>query len=1105
MIASAEDNDANLHEQNQIQVKTSVPKSAKTHRASSAAKPDCFAPLSVVPHHGCTNPSARCMSRRTDTLAPIVPLPLGRRFGWLALVVMAACMAAHYAHAVDIPPPIKISAGLLDRAGVVHLTAGRETTIALQPAGSASVALLIDGQKVTSTVAVDAPLKWTPTRFGATRLEFLITTNTTVWTSTFQAVVTLNDWRWIQPAPVGADLRDAVRAGDRWCVVGDAGTVFLCNAAGAFKPVYLHTAQRFNAVAYADGRYMLGGDDHDPLLRQPSETVWTSVDALHWEPMSNSPPTSVNDIIFANRKWVSVGNGGAIYHWLGTGGWQKLPTPTTADLRAITYAAGSWVAVGDAILTSTDGVVWTVRTGPSNLTSVAYGNSRWVVASVRAGFFSSSVWQSSDLATWTYAASANGPQRAVAFIYDRFITGPNGGILYSVDGLNWKAESDPDFYVRPNAIVSDGPAAIMVAPGGDMRFSSDGGRHWTRFNPLTVQHPREITALAYGEGKFVGSRGYLNGAIQMISSADGTNWLSSEVAVARTALAYPNEKISSITHRAGTFVAAGYNLLLTSADGETWIKRDPIERDAYISVVSSPSVYVALARPRLYYLPSSIYTSDDGITWTKRASGLPNAMKEVKHGGPQGFVLVGTGGRIMTSPDGVSWTPRTSNTTWPLFHVAWSSDVGYLVTSGSVLLRSTDGVTWMTVDLPGASASAIVTTPHGALMVAGDGALYSGNGIDWVAGPMPVPVDGFALGPSALLGFDGSRSPRSMLMHSLVAPASSGVSAVRMSPGEALQLLSARGGDVQWQHNGRNVGPGATTYFRVLDLQPANAGIYNAWSPEGGRFDTTIVGLVPKAKVAGGGAAEVGSDIRHPNGNTFDQVQLDSAAATIIADPGQITRVSFLDLTDDIVQVEFSGAGSLSLVLDSPSGPSPAIRYNQPGVVYMKGHAGIVITGADATTNVSVFSVGRTTAVNQALFRDDVSYDGVADIAFIAISSVDGKFGGVRAANASYFATKGHTGILAPDVEFGGPVFVADVHAAESATAVLRLGRAADIRVTGGDLFQGNQQPVQVSGFAQLRFTDGSTSAGRLLPANACRGRLVLNGSDVTDQIVVNP
>ncbi|HRE80904.1 MAG TPA: hypothetical protein PLN52_07635, partial [Opitutaceae bacterium] len=81
-------------------------------------------------------------------------------------------------------------------------------------------------------------------------------------------------------------------------------------------------------------------------------------------------------------------------------------------------------------------------------------------------------------------------------------------------------------------------------------------------------------------------------------------------------------------------------------------------------------------------------------------------------------------------------------------------------------------------------------------------------------------------------------------------------------------------------------------------------------------------------------------DITHPaTGNVYDQFLLTGASASITADPGQIARISYIDLNDDIVQVEFSGAGTLTITLTNPSGPAVAVNYNQPTVSYMKGHA----------------------------------------------------------------------------------------------------------------------------------------------------------------------
>jgi hypothetical protein len=306
----------------------------------------------------------------------------------------------------------------------------------------------------------------------------------------------------------------------------------------------------------------------------------------------------------------------------------------------------------------------------------------------------------------------------------------------------------------------------------------------------------------------------------------------------------------------------------------------------------------------------------------------------------------------------------------------------------------------------------------------------------------------------------------------------------------------------QWQRNGGATGPAASSIV-IGQVNVAETGIYTARVTDGGATTLVhgILGIRTTAKVVGS-AEEVGTDIKHPNGNLYDQMLLRGSAATVTADPGQVTRVSLVDLGGDIVQIEFSGAGTMSVCLDNATGPVAAANYNQPGVTYMQGHPSIVITGANETTNVGVFSVGRANAVNQAIFRD-ISYEGTAGLGFIAISSANGKFGGIYAGNATFFQSRGPTGIYAPGVEFTGPIYLNDIIAGSDALPMLMTGGAADVRVTGGDMQQVNVRPIQVSGITQLRFTSGSTSHGAVLPMQTNRGVFEEDGSDVTARIVV--
>ena len=326
-----------------------------------------------------------------------------------------------------------------------------------------------------------------------------------------------------------------------------------------------------------------------------------------------------------------------------------------------------------------------------------------------------------------------------------------------------------------------------------------------------------------------------------------------------------------------------------------------------------------------------------------------------------------------------------------------------------------------------------------------------------------------------------------------------------VNAGDSITLTAAAIGatSFQWQRNGVDLAGATGASLTLTNVQPANAGVYFVRASEGSatrRSEPAVVALASASKVIGA-ASEVGPNIVHQNGNVYDQVLLEGAAATITADPGQIVRMSYIDANDDIVQVEFSGAGALTVALDNPSGPATPVKYNQ-SVTYMKGQAAIVVGGVDATTNLSIFSVGRANAVNQALFRSEVAYDGMADISLVAIAPASGAIGGVRTANARYTGSSGLVGVYAPRVAISGPLFIGNVAASGAGVPVIVTGSAGDVRITGGSLQEPNGAAVQVDGMTRIQMAAGTDSHGNLQPAQALSGRLERSGVDVTSVMV---
>lgn len=239
--------------------------------------------------------------------------------------------------------------------------------------------------------------------------------------------------------------------------------------------------------------------------------------------------------------------------------------------------------------------------------------------------------------------------------------------------------------------------------------------------------------------------------------------------------------------------------------------------------------------------------------------------------------------------------------------------------------------------------------------------------------------------------------------------------------------------------------------------------------------------------------------IQHPNGNKYDQVLMTGSSVTVTNDLGQITRVSWLDASGDIVQAEFSGAGQLTISLDNATAGVDPTSYNQTGVKYMQGLASFTISGSDASTNFSVFSVGSSTAINQSLF--DATHTGgnhYADVARVTIvadpANPNGSiFGGVRAANAIFSADSGVVGITAANVQIQNVVRIGDVDAKGSATPALVFGtnsQFGSVEIAGGDLAQTNGRSINNSGsYAyQLAAIANTDSAGASLSAKTIAG-----------------
>ncbi|MBK8476188.1 MAG: immunoglobulin domain-containing protein [Opitutaceae bacterium] len=336
-------------------------------------------------------------------------------------------------------------------------------------------------------------------------------------------------------------------------------------------------------------------------------------------------------------------------------------------------------------------------------------------------------------------------------------------------------------------------------------------------------------------------------------------------------------------------------------------------------------------------------------------------------------------------------------------------------------------------------------------------------------------------------------------------------------PGNTLDLAVSAAGEgpltYQWFRNGTQIAGATNATLALGSLAPLQAGLYDCAVSANGSSALShpaVVGLtLPAGERTAGGVSTrpAWQDIHHPNGAIYDQFLLTGAAGTFTADPGQIARCSYLDSNDSIVQVEMSGAGAITIVLDNATGPMAPALYNQSGIEYMQGKATIILAGADSTTHFTIYSVG--TATNPGVTRSDVAYAGWADVAVAGIVSSGGGLGGIHQGNVSYNATLGYTGLYAPTVNsVGGPVVVHAIAASDHALPYLYFapGSQIEVKVAGGALAQSVGDSITVGGLSHVTMGAGQDSCGRAAPAQTIQTRLVEdNGTDVTTSLVTGP
>jgi hypothetical protein len=235
---------------------------------------------------------------------------------------------------------------------------------------------------------------------------------------------------------------------------------------------------------------------------------------------------SLHKVIWANNKYVSVGQSGTILTSTNGVSWTQKTAGTTASLYAVTWTGSQYIAVGEnnTILASADGHTWLNRsavTPGTSLYSIAFSGTNYVAAGVD-----------------------NTTSRLV--------------ILNSFDGINWTRNNYNPINTTINSIKWTGTQYVAVGKSsGPLVLTSPDGLDWTtRNNPLEN----------YGEFTDVTSNGSIYAAIGYSVTATSTD------AVTWTIKSGNSWGGTGITWSGSRFMASSITGIYTSTDGASWTK-----------------------------------------------------------------------------------------------------------------------------------------------------------------------------------------------------------------------------------------------------------------------------------------------------------------------------------------------------------------------------------------------------------------------------------------------------------------------------------------------------------------------------------------------------
>ncbi len=483
--------------------------------------------------------------------------------------------------------------------------------------------------------------------------------------------------------------------------------------------------------------------------------------SLCWNPVNPLPDAfDVERVVWSPERaeYLAVGAGGAILTSPDGVAWTVRDSGTVQRLFGALWDGLRYVVVGDGglVLTSSNGADWTARASNTRVRlldiAVNTNRTRYVVVGE-----SGTVLSSPDTVTWTETIVLSLSRRpalyGVVWHTNRFVAvGSSSTIITSENGTDWiEREYSPLVQGQPpppvlRAVTASSNGLFVAVGTSGTAWTSNNGVEWTR---QTISgHPdarlRAVVWIGGPNSRFLafGDEGTPQAPL-VLSSPTGIQWSVAGALPQDPAL----ETLKTVAFDGTNLVTGGNQRLLraTAVDLDWQIITPVPELAAELNGV----IFANFPTPLRLAVGAvgAVLSSPDGLTWARETSGTDAALHGLAvstdgDGIATRAVAVGAGGVIIHSDNGQDWQPALVTQPFDamLAGVTWGNGLFVAVGDGGAILNSTDGTTWAIVnadgfvaDLRGVAYGLVGETPRYVAVGANGMVLTSDNGVNWGA------------------------------------------------------------------------------------------------------------------------------------------------------------------------------------------------------------------------------------------------------------------------------------------------------------------------------------------------------------------------------------